>query len=233
MDLSKIREIVDITNALGADLIVLLGDYVTSSSRNYHQLSPQAWAAELARLEAPLGTVAILGNHEYWDDKEARKRRSGPTAGGLALTEAGIRLLQNEALRVEKEGAAFWLAGIDDQIAFPLFKGRYIGVDDLPGTLAKVDGDEPIILLAHEPDIFVDVPARVSITLSGHTHGGQVRILGWSPYIPSRYGSRFAYGHIIEDSRHLIVSAGLGTSGPPFRLGAPPEIVLLHLGDVA
>ena len=70
----------------------------------------------------------------------------------------------------------------------------------------------PIILLAHEPDIFPDVPGRVSLTLSGHTHGGQVRLFGYSPVVPSRFGNRYAYGHVVEDDRHLIVSGGLGFS---------------------
>ena len=87
-----------------------------------------------------------------------------------------------------------------------------------------------MILLAHEPDIFPRVPARVALTLSGHTHGGQVRLFGYSPVVPSRYGNRYAYGHIIEDNRHLIVSGGLGCSILPVRLGCPPEIVMVELG---
>jgi predicted MPP superfamily phosphohydrolase len=71
---------------------------------------------------------------------------------------------------------------------------------------------------------------RPALTLSGHTHGGQVRLLGWSPHVPSAYGGRFAYGHIREEGRDLVVSAGLGTSGIPIRFGAPPEIVVLELG---
>ena len=84
--------------------------------------------------------------------------------------------------------------------------------------------------MAHEPDIFARVPARVSLTLSGHTHGGQVRILGWSPIVPSHYGNRYAYSHIVERGRNLIVSGGVGTSKLPLRLGVPPEIVLVELG---
>lgn len=106
---------------------------------------------------------------------------------------------------------------------------RY-GIDDLPATLAMVDDDAPVILMAHEPDIFARVPARIALTLSGHTHGGQVRLFGWSPIVPSRYGNRYAYGHVQENGRDLIVSAGLGTSKLPIRLGAPPEIVLIELG---
>ena len=87
----------------------------------------------------------------------------------------------------------------------------------------------PVVLLAHEPDIFPQVPDRVALTLSGHTHGGQVRLFGYSPRVPSRYGNRFAYGHIVEDGRNLIVSGGLGCSILPVRIGVPPEIVMVHV----
>ena len=119
---------------------------------------------------------------------------------------------------------------------------RIVGVDDLTATLAKITDDAPVILMAHEPDIFPQVPARVAVTLSGHTHGGQVRFLGYSPVVPSRYGRRYAYGHVIESReqiglglarqqpRHLVVSGGLGCSIMPVRFGVPPEIVLLDIG---
>jgi predicted MPP superfamily phosphohydrolase len=87
-----------------------------------------------------------------------------------------------------------------------------------------------VILLAHEPDVFPRVPERVALTLSGHTHGGQVRILGYSPIVPSRYGNRYAYGHIVERDRHLVVSGGLGCTGLPVRFGVPPEIVQVDVG---
>jgi uncharacterized protein len=229
MSLARIEEIVAKTNALGADIILLLGDYVTRADRNVHQISSASWAAVLARLKAPLGVHAILGNHEYWDDLAAQKDRTKTTEGGDALLSVGIPVLKNQAIRLTKNGMPFWLAGLDDQIAYRLGARQYLGRDDLSGTLAQVTDAAPILLMAHEPDVFVDVPSRVSLTLSGHTHAGQIRLLGWSPYIPSQYGNRFAYGHIIEDNRHLIVSAGLGTSGPPLRVGAPPEIVLVEL----
>jgi predicted MPP superfamily phosphohydrolase len=84
--------------------------------------------------------------------------------------------------------------------------------------------------MAHEPDVFPKVPARVSLTVSGHTHGGQVRIFGYAPIVPSRYGSRYVYGHVIEEKRNLIVSGGLGCSSLPIRFGSPPEIVVIELG---
>jgi predicted MPP superfamily phosphohydrolase len=94
--------------------------------------------------------------------------------------------------------------------------------------LAKVTDDAPVILLAHEPDIAISVPERVTLTLSGHTHGGQLRLLGWSPVVPSRYGNRFAYG-LVRERCDLIVSGGLGCSIMPLRLGMPPEVVLVTL----
>ena len=109
--------------------------------------------------------------------------------------------------------------------------GRWRGADDLPATLAALADDAPAILLAHEPDIFPRVPARVALTLSGHTHGGQVRLPGVPLRVPSNYGARYAHGHVIEDGRHLIVSAGLGTSSLPVRFGVPPEVVLVELGQ--
>ena len=107
---------------------------------------------------------------------------------------------------------------------------HFDGVDDLAGTLAKVTDDAPVILLAHEPDIFSERarPRRRS-RCRGHTHGGQVRVFGYSPMVPSRYGNRYAYGHIVEDDRHLIVSGGLGCSILPVRIGVPPEIVMVDV----
>ena len=133
-------------------------------------------------------------------------------------------------MRLVHGGRAFWLLGLGDQIAL-LRRPRLRGVDDLPGTLAKITDDAPAILLAHEPDIFPKVPARVALTLSGHTHGGQVRLFGYSPVTASRFGNRYAYGHVREDGRDLVVSGGLGTSIFPVRFGVRPEIVLIALGD--
>ncbi|MBO0759057.1 MAG: metallophosphoesterase, partial [Bradyrhizobiaceae bacterium] len=113
----------------------------------------------------------------------------------------------------------------------PVARGKFKGVDDLPKTLARIDTDDPVILLAHEPDIFVRVPDRVALTLAGHTHGGQIRLpLMWERHVPSAFGARFAYGHIVEKQRHMIVSGGLGTSIVPVRLGVPPEIVRIDIG---
>ncbi|MFK4644904.1 putative MPP superfamily phosphohydrolase [Bradyrhizobium ottawaense] len=106
--------------------------------------------------------------------------------------------------------------------------GRF-GADDLNATLAKVTDDAPVILLAHEPNIAPLVPGRVALQLSGHTHGGQVRLLGWSPAVSPKNGLRLAYGHF-RLKCDLIVSGGLGCSIMPIRVGVPPEIVEVTLG---
>jgi predicted MPP superfamily phosphohydrolase len=228
----RIASIVEHTNGLGADLIVLLGDYVGGHRYVTGFVAPRAWAAALAGLKAPLGVHAIMGNHDWWSDRAAQRSGQGPPRSRRALERVGIPVYENDAVRLSKAGQPFWLAGLGDQLAFwtsrRRFPGRRTGVDDLTGTLAKVTDDAPVILLAHEPDIAVKVPERVSLMLSGHTHGGQVRLFGWSPVTPSRYGNRFAYGHVREQC-DVIVSGGLGCSIVPVRIGVPPELVLVTL----
>lgn len=231
MPVPRVRDIVDQTNALAPELVVLLGDFVASRARRPGDPPVEAWARELARLEAPHGRFAVLGNHDWWQDERTQRDYAGPTEAGLALEAVGIPVLQNDARRIETGAGALWIAGLGDQQAFLKSRpGRRRGIDDLPATLAKISDDAPVIMLAHEPDIFARMPARVALTLSGHTHGGQVRLFGWSPIVPSYYGNRYAYGHVVEEGRDLVVSAGLGTSKLPFRLGAPPEIVVIELG---
>ncbi|WP_332681707.1 metallophosphoesterase [Bosea sp. (in: a-proteobacteria)] len=233
MPVSRVREIVDQTNRLRPDLTLLLGDFIASRDKRPGDPPNAVWAGELARLEATNGRFAVLGNHDWWHDDRAQRELRGPTEARLALEAAGIPVLENDAVRLETAAGPLWLAGLGDQEAFAYRRprrGQRRGIDDLAATLAAITDDAPSILMAHEPDIFARLPARIALTLAGHTHGGQVRILGWSPIVPSRYGNRYAYGHVVEKGRDLIVSAGLGTSKLPFRFGAPPEIVLVELG---
>ena len=222
MQLPHVREVVDRANALHSDLIVLLGDFVAWYKFPYVRMPDPVWGAELERLKAPLGVWAILGNHDWWHDLRGVRR---------ALAGAGIPVLENDAVLLGDKAQKFWLAGLGDQLAFPLGHGRFLGADDLPWTMRKITSDDPVVLLAHEPDIFPQVSDRVALTLAGHTHGGQVRVpLIWPLFVPSKYFARYAYGHVIERDRHLIVSGGLGTSVIPARLGVPPEIVHITLG---
>jgi len=222
MGIARVRQVVDAAIAQACDLVVLMGDYFATHKFVTEVVPPAAWAGELARLKAPLGVYAILGNHDWWH---------GIAATRQALADVRIPVMENDAVLLGGKGGRFWLAGLGDQLAHWLGPSRFEGVDDLPGTLKKVTTDDPVILLAHEPDIFVDVPDRVSLTLAGHTHGGQIKLPLIPPYwAPSEYGARFAYGHIVEQGRHLIVSGGLGCSNVPLRLGVPPEILRVELG---
>ncbi|HXD45498.1 MAG TPA: metallophosphoesterase [Pseudolabrys sp.] len=222
MGLARVKQVTDAAIAAGGDLVVIMGDYFATHRFVTERVPHAAWAAELARLQAPLGVYAILGNHDWWYDIVGVRK---------ALAAERIAVLENDALCLGAPGRRFWLAGLGDQLAHYLGPGQFRGVDDLPGTLKQVRTSDPVILLAHEPDIFVDVSERVSLTIAGHTHGGQLRVPFMPPvWAPSRYGARFAYGHIVETGRHMIVSGGLGCSKVPLRLGVPPEIVRITLG---
>jgi predicted MPP superfamily phosphohydrolase len=188
------------------DVVLLGGDFTDAHVVWGGRLAPELIARELAQLEAP--TFAVLGNHDW---KQAGVKMWS------ALQDAGIAVLENTAAQT----GGIYIAGIADM------RTRR---PDLPGALAEVPAGAPVILLSHDPDVFPLVPDRVALTLAGHTHGGQVAIpLIRRPFIPSRYGERFVRGHIVEDGRHLYVSSGLGTSGLPVRLLAPPEVVVLEL----
>ncbi|GJD29920.1 hypothetical protein PMNALOAF_1162 [Methylobacterium adhaesivum] len=232
MPLDRIAEIVDATNALKPDLILMLGDYPAGPAVTFRKVPLREFARVVEGLRAPLGVHAILGNHDWWEDLAVQAGERDVTEAQRTLEDRGIPVMENAALRLEKDGHPFWIAGIGDQEPFVKI-GNHEGRDDLPGTLAQVTDAAPVLLMVHEPDIFLEVPDRVSLTLAGHTHGGQVRLFGYSPVIPSRRGNSFAYGHVVLQNRHMIVSGGFGVSRVPVRFGVPPEIVLLDLGGPA
>lgn len=236
MGLRRIEDVVRQANALKPDLILLLGDYGIGQTIYARPVPPNDVARALSDLSAPLGRFGILGNHDYWGTSlrgwPYTEKKVNETAQKYRdmLANAGIRLMENDTLRLSHQGQPFWLIGTGSMIALPLRARKFHSFADLPGQLARLTDDAPAILMAHEPDLFPSVPKRISLTLSGHTHGGQVRLFGYSPITPSEFGNRYAYGHIVEDGRNLVVSGGLGTSAFPVRFGVPPEIVLVKLG---
>ena len=229
MSAERIRGIAEQTNALSPDLIVLLGDFNAGHRFVTGPVMPGAWADALSVLRAPLGTFAVLGNHDWWHGP-IPGMPGGPQEVTRALNDIGVRVLENEAIRIDRAGKRFWVAGLADQLAFDMVRhSRPRGADDLAGTLKQVRDDAPVLMLAHEPYAFRRMPQRVSLTLSGHTHGGQIVLPGFGPIVtPSR---RYNYGHIVEGDRNLIVSGGLGTSGVPMRFGVPPEILDIVIGN--
>jgi len=226
--IDHLERAVGLANALRPDLVVLLGDYLADGRFIADRPTMRHVAEILARLHAPLGVHAVLGNHDWWECKAAQAGLRHLPEAAEAFAVAGLPIMHNDLRRLEHRGREVWLAGLGSQWAYR--RGGHIhGAHDLEGTLAGIPEGAPSILLAHEPDIFPLVPDRVAVTLSGHTHGGQVRVRGYSPLVPSRYGNRYAYGHVVEDDRHLIVSGGLGNSALPIRLGMPPEVTLVEL----
>ena len=215
IDEDKLRLMVDRTNEAKPDVIVLLGDYMVKTSWHSTQMEPEVIATALKGLQAPLGVYAVLGNHDWWFDR-GRVRQ--------ALEGHGIRVMDNDAVRLEKNGHAFWVVGIAD--AWSL-------TDDIAGTAARVTPGEPAIALTHNPDILPRFPPAFQLTLAGHTHGGQVNL----PFIgrrivPSEFGQRYAAGHIEEDGKHMFVTTGVGMSVFPVRFRVPPEIALLTLNSI-
>ena len=235
MSVKRIEAICAQSVELQPDMILLLGDYVVSGLKFVTaKTHPADWSAALRELRAPLGVHAILGNHDYWEDANFQMDQSSTPFAAQALRDAGISTYINEAVKLEKDGRPFWLAGLGDQMALlpgtAYGRRRLTGIDDLAATLSTIDDDAPVLLMAHEPDIFPQVGDRVSLTLSGHTHGGQINLFGWRPASASIGSRRFPAGYFNVEGRELIVSRGLGCSILPVRIGSRPEILLLELG---
>jgi uncharacterized protein len=199
---------VDVVLSLRPSLIVVTGDYVTIAAEHAGLCTP-----ELARLHAPLGVFFILGNHDHWTNAPVVTR---------ILRDAGLSLLINEGRLVESNGAAFWLAGVDDVWE------RHA---DLDRALAGAPKDVLKVLLAHEPD-YADVVAadgRVSLQLSGHSHGGQVRLpFVGSPVLP-HLAIKYPWGLRRVGQMWLYTNRGIGIVSPPVRLNCRPEVTLFSL----
>ncbi len=210
--MSKLDEIIDLTQASAPDRILLAGDFVIHGVVGGRFETPEAIAQALGRLRAPAGVYAVLGNHDWWLDSPRIRK---------AFEAVSIPVLEDRAMLVSREGCRFWLAGVSD---WPE------GAHDVDRALESVPPAAPVIVFTHNPDVFPDIPSSVALKIAAHTHGGQVYFPGVGrPIVPSIYGERFAIGHIVEDERHLFVSAGLGTSILPVRFLVPPEISVLTL----
>lgn len=215
----EVRAAINAAHAAHPDLVVLTGDFVTATwifhygHRPVSKIDP---CAEVLRdLCCPCGVFAILGNHDWGTDADV-------VAGTLA--GAGIRVLRNEAVPIERRGARFWLAGVDS---------ASVHAADLDRTLAPVPSGEPVILLAHEPD-FADEAARypIDLQLSGHSHGGQIVIPGMPGYLPP-LGRKYPRGLYNVGKMKLYANRGIGVSGAPLRFNAPPEVTVIELRDTS
>jgi uncharacterized protein len=206
--LPYIEEVVALTNDLQPDLIVLTGDYITHNAPAYAVPCAEA----LGQLKARLGTFGVLGNHDIW---------AKPRPIVEALAKEGVTVLRNDGLELLP---GVWLLGVDD-----VWEQR----DDLPGTVSRLTPprDAATILLAHEPD-FADEARSfpIDLMLSGHSHGGQIRLpfLG-APILPW-LGEHYPIGLAQLDRLHVYTTRGIGVLDTlPIRLNCPPEITFLTL----
>jgi len=204
-NLDHVIRTVKIANRLRPDMFVLTGDYV-SHEREY--ISPVA--AELGKLKAHYGTYACLGNHDHWTDADLVTH---------LFRGEGINMLVNEGERIEARGASFWLAGVDDYM---------VGKTDVAAALRGSYPDEMKLLLAHNPIIFrQSVRAKIDLTLSGHTHGGQIKLRDEEKRIlPQR---KLKAGLHARRNSQVYITRGIGTVVVPMRYQCPPEISLLEL----
>ena len=217
-----LRKAIDIVNGLQPDLVVLTGDFVTARGQRSHVAAVQAVKAAtkmiepcaqlLAQIRARSGILAALGNHDLDSD----------TAHIVEVLQAhDIPVLRNRSVPFEREGTRLWISGVDDIL---------LGRPKLDRALKGIPSDEPVVLLAHEPD-WADYVAKhpVDLQLSGHSHGGQIRIpfLG-APYLPP-LARKYPWGLRQIGRLTLYTNSGIGTIDLPIRLGCPPEVTLITL----
>lgn len=204
----RLEYIVEKINSQNPDIVLLVGDYV-NMHREFMSYPISKTAKELSNIYAKAGIYTVLGNHDYY--KEGQKIKK-------ALTDNGIKVLENQSKKVEIEGKSIYIAGIEDLVT---------GYPNLQKALRFCR--KPTILLSHQPDIFPKVPNKVNLTLAGHTHGGQVVIPFVGPVIvPSKFGTKYASGYFNENGKKMIVTKGLGTSVLPIRFNCLPEIVVIE-----
>lgn len=223
-DAEKLRRIVQAINEQNPDIVALLGDYISQQGNGKLKMPVAEVADNLAGIKAKYGVLAVLGNHDgfYGDETVAKE-----------LTRVGYRVLQNEVVQIEHNGAKLRVLGLKDHMKLDFWRS-------FPREMQKVTAENPreggLLILEHSPDTLVAIAnANVfgddyRLMLAGHTHGGQIRfpIVG-APVIPSSYGQKYAAGHVNDYGRDMFVTTGTGTSVLPFRMGVPPEIAVLTI----
>jgi len=221
----KIRRVVVEANKQNADLIVLLGDYISRSFSGDNLKMPVATIADnLKGLQAKYGVFAVLGNH---DTRFGEKIVSGE------LERIGYQVLEDEVVIIEKNKQKIRLLGYRDHTTFKSWDDV---VTKSRNSLISNEEVGDVIALEHSPDIMPVITGIFSISkdlkliLSGHTHGGQIwsPVTG-SPIVPSGYGQKYAFGHVKENDVDMFVTSGIGTSILPFRFLVPPEIAVINI----
>lgn len=196
-------------NAARPDLVLLLGDFGVDDVVGGEWVSPHEYAPLLAWLDAPLGTWAVLGNHDWGN---------GGAAIDDALERAGVRVLENESTRIDDPRGAFWLTGVGDWSTGHARGSAAVGALPADGL--------PVLAMTHDPEAFAGLPGRVALLVAGHTHGGQVRVPGLTEIV---VGGEYVRGVYAARGQSLVVTSGVGTSLLPLRLGVPPEVMIVEV----
>lgn len=209
MNRARLREVIDVVLAQAPDLAVVTGDFVSYLDEAVYA----AIAEEFVRLRGADGGIAILGNHDHWTD--------APTVSA-AVRESGLVLLRNRHRVIKRAGKALYIAGVDD-----IWEEHH----DLDAALDGVPAGAPLVLLAHEPDYADEVAedGRVHVQLSGHSHGGQVRLPFVGGFVLPYLGEKYKHGYYRVGDMHLYTNVGVGMIRPAVRLLCRPEITLVTL----
>jgi predicted MPP superfamily phosphohydrolase len=211
-DVGRLSAIAKEAAAYSPDLVLYGGDYMNMQPWAGGRVPPRTIAAALAQLTGRCGRFAVLGNHDYI---------YGELAVSRALRVAGIVVLDHGQQAFEYEHHSIDVVGVPD---------AHVQWHAARGFLAGLSRGKPAIVLTHDPARFAEVPEGPFLTLAGHTHGGQIKLPVLGPLLnASRAPMRWTHGHVVEGNRHLIVTAGLGTSGVPLRVGVPPEYAIIDV----
>jgi uncharacterized protein len=211
-DVARFTVLADEVAVLAPDLALFGGDYMNMQLFGDGRVPPEVIAGILSRIAAPCGRFAVLGNHDYV---------YGKAEVATALRGAGIAVLDHGRETFAFENHGIDIVGLSDaHIAWP--EGQKL--------LAGLASDRPAIVLTHDPAHFAGVPVGPFLTLAGHTHGGQIRLPGIGALTNSSAAPmHWTHGLVVDGGRHMIVTAGLGTSVVPLRIGVPPEFVVIDV----
>lgn len=206
----RLVRIVAQVNRLRPDIILLGGDFVSAKKLATKRYSVEDALRPLAALRASSGVIAVMGNHDHWSDAAAIRRE---------LLRTGVTVLDNQAIRI----GSIAIGGVDDDFT------ERADIRVVAEQLKRLGG-VPLIL-SHSPDIFPATPPLIGLVLAGHTHCGQISFPLIGPvFTASHYGKRFTCGIIRSKGQTMIVSAGVGISLLPIRLGVPPDIWVIDIG---
>jgi predicted MPP superfamily phosphohydrolase len=207
---ARLARVIAKVNRLGPDIVLLAGDFISTKGAATRHYSLAEAIRPFAAIRASRGVVAVLGNHDHWANAAVAQRE---------LRRAGVIVLDNAAVRL----GPVTLGGVDDDFT------HHADVAAMAGRMNSLGGIP--VLLSHSPDVFADAPDWIGLVLAGHTHCGQI-VLPWLGPIAtaSRYGRRYLCGVIRSGHRTMIITAGIGTSVIPFRLGARPDLWVIDIG---